>query len=437
MPKAITNPSCYANFHVRVPVLIVLFSSLFLSTIGQTEESVGTLKFALGLVNIESSSGEKRKAIKGDKLMRNEMVVTGAASIAVIQLNDDSRMTLRPKSAFRVNQFNMSDDSSSQQSAVLNLLRGGLRLLTGLIGKVNPAGYRLNTPVATIGIRGTEFSTRLCDTDCAAEEKKLAGSDAAAKIKKGLYVNVDDGGVLLKNFATDNTLDISQGESGYVADLFSLPVKLSLIPAFQLQDKIPSPGKLDFDDIEISDDALEVDKPDIENAAMVTATAAAAAATAAAAAVAASEDKAAAAASEEKAAAAASEEQAAAAASEENAAGIDISGIYELEVSYDSDLPNADRQWFFGADPDIEFTLTQEGDKIKGEFEGDLDGTIKGKITDESVVVEFVLEARGGEYKDGTGTWVVQDDGDLEGIFKIRDQSRGIIRGSWVLTKTD
>ena len=419
MPKAITNPSCYANFHVRVPVLIVLFSSLFLSTIGQTEESVGTLKFALGLVNIESSSGEKRKAIKGDKLMRNEMVVTGAASIAVIQLNDDSRMTLRPKSAFRVNQFNMSDDSSSQQSAVLNLLRGGLRLLTGLIGKVNPAGYRLNTPVATIGIRGTEFSTRLCDTDCAAEEKKLAGSDAAAKIKKGLYVNVDDGGVLLKNFATDNTLDISQGESGYVADLFSLPVKLSLIPAFQLQDKIPSPGKLDFDDIEISDDALEVDKPDIENAAMVTATAAAAAATAAAAAVAASEDK------------------AAAAASEENAAGIDISGIYELEVSYDSDLPNADRQWFFGADPDIEFTLTQEGDKIKGEFEGDLDGTIKGKITDESVVVEFVLEARGGEYKDGTGTWVVQDDGDLEGIFKIRDQSRGIIRGSWVLTKTD
>ena len=100
-------------------------------------------------------------------------------------------------------------------------------------------------------------------------------------------------------------------------------------------------------------------------------------------------------------------------------------------------MPLADRLWFFGADPDIEFILTQEGDKIKGEFEGDLDGTIKGKIDDETVVVEFVLEARGGEYKDGTGTWVVRDDGNLEGIFKIRDQSRGIIRGSWVLTKTD
>ncbi len=431
MPKAITNLSCYANYLVKVSVLIVFFSSLFLSTIGQAEDSVGTLKFALGLVNIESSSGEKRKAIKGDKLMRNELVVTGAASIAVIQLNDDSRMTLRPKSAFHVNQFNMNDDSSSQQSVILNLLRGGLRLVTGLIGKVNPAGYRLNTPIATIGIRGTEFSTRLCDTDCAAEEKKLAGSDAAAKIKEGLYVNVDDGGVRVKNFATDNALDISQGESGYVADLFSLPVKLSLIPAFQLLDKIPSPSKLDFDDIEISDDALEIDKPDLESAEITTAATATATAAAAAAAVAA------AVASEEKAAAAASEEKAAAAASEEKATVIDISGIYELEVSYDRDLPLADRLWFFGADPDIEFILTQEGDKIKGEFEGDLDGTIKGKIDDETVVVEFVLEARGGEYKDGTGTWVVRDDGNLEGIFKIRDQSRGIIRGSWVLTKTD
>lgn len=82
-------------------------------------------------------------------------------------------------------------------------------------------------------------------------------------------------------------------------------------------------------------------------------------------------------------------------------------------------VPHADRKWFFGSKPDIEFTLTQEGDKIKGEFEGDRDGTIKGKIDDETVTFEFVLEAKGGEYKDGAGTWIVQDDGNLEGDFKI------------------
>ena len=125
------------------------------------------------------------------------------------------------------------------------------------------------------------------------------------------------------------------------------------------------------------------------------------------------------------------------AAGEEKAAGIDISGTYEIEVEYGSDLPHADRKWFFGSKPDIEFTLTQEGDKIKGEFEGHRDGTIKGRIDGETVTVEFVLEAKGGEYKDGAGTWVVQDDGNLEGDFKIRDQKRGVIRGTLVLTKTD
>ena len=116
---------------------------------------------------------------------------------------------------------------------------------------------------------------------------------------------------------------------------------------------------------------------------------------------------------------------------------LDISGTYEIEVTYGKDLPHPDRKWFFGGDPDIEFTLTQKGDKIKGEFSGDRDGTIKGKIDDEEVTFEFVLEAMGGEYKDGAGTWIVQEDGSLEGDFNIRDQQRGVVRGRWILTKIE
>ena len=186
MHKVITEPSRNTNFRVNVPTLIILFSGLFLSTVGQAADPVGALKFARGDITIESKSGETRKAVKGDNLMQNELIVTGAASVAVIQLNDNSRMTLRPYSEFRVNLLNTDDDSndsSSQQCAVLNLLRGGLRLVSGFIGKANPAGYRLITPVATIGIRGTEFNTRICISDCAAEGRQLAGSDAAAKNK--------------------------------------------------------------------------------------------------------------------------------------------------------------------------------------------------------------------------------------------------------------
>ncbi len=116
---------------------------------------------------------------------------------------------------------------------------------------------------------------------------------------------------------------------------------------------------------------------------------------------------------------------------------LDISGTYEAEVSYSKALPGADRKHFFGSNPDLEFTLTQKGDKIKGEFSGDRDGTIKGKIDDEEVTFEFYLEAYGGEIKDGAGTWIVEEDGTLNGDFKIRDQARGIVRGRWILTKIE
>ena len=396
MHKAISDSCCKLKGRFRVLAPIVLLSSLFLSTAGQAADSVGSVKFTRGDVTIESSSGDARKAAKGDDLMQNELVVTGANGIAVILLNDDSRMTLRPYTRFRVNRLDMDGDSGSR-NAVLNLLRGGLRLVTGLIGKANPAGYRLSTPVATVGIRGTEFNTRLCGSDCAAEEGQLAGSEAAETIDEGLYVNVDDGEIFLQNFSGGDPLDLQQGESGYVADLNSLPVKLSLVPAFQLLDKIPSPSQLDFDNIEMPDDLGQTNESEAEVAAAPAV--------------------------------------AAAAAAQAEATGIDISGTYEIEVSYGSALPRADRRWFFGSSPDIEFTLTQEGNKFTGEFEGDRDGTIKGEIDGKEVTFELQLEALGGEYKEGAGTWTIQSNGDLEGDFNIRDQQRGVVRGRWTLEK--
>ena len=116
---------------------------------------------------------------------------------------------------------------------------------------------------------------------------------------------------------------------------------------------------------------------------------------------------------------------------------LNVAGTYTAEISYTKQTPMADRKWFFGANPDIEITLTQKGDKIKGEISDDRDGTIKGKIDDDEITFEFLLEALGGEIKDGAGTWIVEEDGTLNGDFKIRDAQRGIVRGFWVLSKIE
>jgi hypothetical protein len=82
--------------------------------------------------------------------------------------------------------------------------------------------------------------------------------------------------------------------------------------------------------------------------------------------------------------------------------------------------------------------LRQKGDKIKGEFSGNRNGTLtKGKIDDEEVIFEFLLEGKGSELKDGNGTWIVQEDRSLKGDFNIRDGRLGIVRGLWTLTKIE
>ena len=403
-------------------VLSLLTSiGLMLTFQAQASDSVGTLKFTRGDVAVTAVSGESRKVSAGANLMQGERVVTGAGGIAVIRLADDSRMVLRPNSEFRVAQLNRSG-SDSNQSAILDLLRGGLRLVTGLVGRANPSAYRLNTPVATIGIRGTEFNSRLCTTDCAAEEARLADAAAAANINEGLYVNVDDGDVFLRNFSLDDALELEEGEAGYVADFSTSPARLDFVPAFQRLDQIPSPSDIDIDDVELSDDLLE----SLDSAAAAAAVAVAAGASAAT--------------SGSTAVVAAGGSSSTGAAAVGSRDGeLDVAGTYEIDyISYSASTPLSDRKFLFGANPDIEFELTQEGDQIGGEFSGDRDGRIlKGEINGNRIDIDFYLDALGGELKDGAATWTVESDGSLTGDFRIRDQQRGVIRGTWTLIKTD
>ncbi|MEM7293469.1 MAG: FecR domain-containing protein [Pseudomonadota bacterium] len=392
MQKAI--PASLRVLNLRV--LALVFVSLLLSVTAQAAEPVGELKFARGDVVIKSNSGDVRKGISGDTVMRNELIETGTASLAILLLNDDSRMTIRPNSAFRVERL-IVEGEPSNQGAILNLLRGGLRLATGLIGKRNPSGYQLNALVATVGIRGTEFNARICGVDCAAEEKRLADGDSEGEINEGLYVNVDEGKVALRNYAEGEPLELAKGESGFVSDAYSLPIKLSFIPVFQALDLIPSPSSLDFDNIELPDDLFG------------------------------SSDS-----SEESAVVAA----AAGSGAEEAFSGFDISGDWETDdVDYGQDPPVSERIWFFGASPDLEFTFEQEGNKFTGEMDGDREGTFKGKIDGDEITFEFTLEARGGEIKPGEGKWVVKDDDTLEGDFLIFDSRFGNVRGKWVIER--
>src|SRR5690606_40688035 len=61
-----------------------------------------------------------------------------------------------------------SSDVCSSDLGFFSLVRGALRTISGAIGKRQPDDYRMSTPTASIGIRGTEFVVEetVCDPSC-------------------------------------------------------------------------------------------------------------------------------------------------------------------------------------------------------------------------------------------------------------------------------
>lgn len=130
---------------------------------------VGEVTFARGVVTGQIDGEPPRIIAKGVGLHNGETLNTGSRAFALIELKDGTKMTLRPSTTFKIENVDIREGS---ENALLSLFRGGFRALTGFISKNTPNAFRINTTVATIGIRGTEFDARLCEgVECQAEEE--------------------------------------------------------------------------------------------------------------------------------------------------------------------------------------------------------------------------------------------------------------------------
>ena len=90
----------------------------------------------------------------------HETLVTGDGSQAQVVFTDNSLMAFQPKTTFHIDtyQFDAKNPTASTGRYIVNLVKGGFRTVTGWIGKSQPDNYEVHTPVATIGVRGTDYS---------------------------------------------------------------------------------------------------------------------------------------------------------------------------------------------------------------------------------------------------------------------------------------
>lgn len=87
----------------------------------------------------------------GGSVFRDETVRTGRASSAKLVFLDQTNLAIGPTSSVVLDRFVFSGASSAQAVSV-NLARGAFRFTTGVLDK---RAYKISTPVATIGVRGT------------------------------------------------------------------------------------------------------------------------------------------------------------------------------------------------------------------------------------------------------------------------------------------
>jgi hypothetical protein len=89
----------------------------------------------------------------GENVVRNEVVRTGADSSTKLVFSDSTNLAVGPVSTVTLDRFVFAGDGN-YRDATVNLVRGAFRFSTGSSDK---RAYKINTPVATIGVRGTEL----------------------------------------------------------------------------------------------------------------------------------------------------------------------------------------------------------------------------------------------------------------------------------------
>ncbi len=157
----------------------------------------GHVIFKVGEAKRISADGSEQVLMKGDAVEAGDTIVTNGHGMVQLRMDDGGLFAIRPNSQFRIDEYVYEENAASDKN-FFSLIKGGFRSVTGAIGQKNKKAYKVKTPVATIGIRGTDYSARLCSADC------------GAGANNGLYVGVMSGGVTVASGSDSIDLDPSQ-----------------------------------------------------------------------------------------------------------------------------------------------------------------------------------------------------------------------------------
>ena len=196
--------------------LAALAVSLLWTPVAQAA-TAGQITHLSGTLSAKRADGtSKLLSVKSD-VMEGDTLGTESETYARIKFVDGGEVVLRPGTQLKIENYTYNAAKPESDNVVLSMFKGGLRAVTGLIGKRNREKVTFATETATIGIRGTNFGALLCQNDCGGVQ-----TTSGAPPANGLHVDVTTGAVSMSNKA--GTLDINPGQFGFAANSNTAPV---------------------------------------------------------------------------------------------------------------------------------------------------------------------------------------------------------------------
>jgi len=121
---------------------------------------VARVEFVVGNVFALAVDGRVRALVKGATLEEGDTVNTNEGRVQ-FRFTDDGFVSLYARTVFRIDQYRWGGVNDGSERSFFGLIEGGVRTITGRLAKHNRTAYKMTTPLATIGVRGTQYTMQL------------------------------------------------------------------------------------------------------------------------------------------------------------------------------------------------------------------------------------------------------------------------------------
>jgi hypothetical protein len=124
----------------------------------QQVPGAGNVVFVSGPAQLIAADGTRSALQAGAQVRQGDQVTTGKDGYVHVRMIDNAFVAVRPDSKFAVELYEYDAANPAASRIKLNLHNGNARTVSGKGGEAAKQNYRFNTPMAAIGLRGTDYT---------------------------------------------------------------------------------------------------------------------------------------------------------------------------------------------------------------------------------------------------------------------------------------